>query len=465
MSEISSSGERLPIFQRSVKGRFRTFKYLILGLAYGVYFLLPWLPWDRVVGPNQAVLFDILGRKYYLFGLVVHPQQIFWLAGFLIIAALVLFFITGVAGRVFCGYFCFQTLWTDVFMRIEHYIQGERPARIRLAKQGWGSEKISKIGLTHFLWLLVSFTTAITFCLYWGEAGSLLGRFFTGQAPAAMYMTTAIITFTTYAMAGLAREQVCTHMCPYSRFQSVMFDKDTLIVAYDERRGEGDNGRASVTKSLKSVEDRQEAGVGDCIDCGYCVQVCPTGIDIRDGLQVQCIHCALCIDACDTIMDKMGWERGLIRYRSDREQEGEPTRFIKLKSLGYAITIVLTTALLMYSVFNTAEMQTSVSQIRQPLFVKLSDGSIQNSYELKFNNLTDQSIALALALDGLDKSVMDMGRLESLSVRAEKQLRVLVKVKRPYVASEDKVSDFQFVATPGNGGEPYIIPARFYQPE
>lgn len=465
MSETAPSGNHVPVFQRSVKGRFRNLKYIILGLAYGVYFLLPWMPWERAIGPDQAVLFDILGRKYYLFGLTVHPQQIFWLAGFLIIAAILLFFVTGVAGRVFCGYFCFQTLWTDVFMRIEHWIQGERPARIRLAKQSWGREKILKLGATHLSWFLVAFATAMTFTLYWGDAGDMFQRFFTGEAAGAMYTTVIILTATTYAMAGLAREHVCTHMCPYSRFQSVMFDKDTLIVAYDDERGERSKGRATVKKDLKTVEQRTEAGVGDCIDCGYCVQVCPTGVDIRDGLQVQCIHCALCIDACDTIMDKMGWDRGLVKYRSEREQEGGKTQFLKLKSLGYAVTIFATTAVLMYSIFTTADMQTSISQIRQPLFVRLSDGSIQNSYEIKFNNMTDQPLPLDLTLKSIDKAEMDLGRLDNITVRAEKQLRVLVKVKRPVVATDGKVTDFVFVATPKNGGEPTEIPARFYQPD
>lgn len=465
MSETTPTGEHLPIFQRSVKGRFRNLKYIILGFGYLIYFLLPWMPWERAIGPNQAVLFDIMGRKYYLFGLVVHPQQIFWLAGFLIIAAILLFFITGVAGRVFCGYFCFQTLWTDVFMRIEHMIQGERPARIRLAKQAWNKEKIGKMVATHVSWFLVALATAITFALYWGEAGVMLKNFFTGTAASAMYITVLIVTATTYTMAGLAREQVCTHMCPYSRFQSAMFDKDTLIVAYDEDRGEGENGRSTVTKVLKKRDQRAEAGVGDCIDCGYCVQVCPTGIDIRDGLQVQCIHCALCVDACDTIMDKMGWPRGLVKYRSEREELGGKTRFFKVKSWGYLITICATTAVLMYSIFTTADMQTSIAQIRQPLFVRLSDGSIQNSYELKFNNLTDQPMPLGLKLKSLEEAELDLGRLENISVRAERQLRVLVKVKRPVVPADDKVTDFIFVITPTNGGDVFEVPARFYQPD
>ncbi|MGV6857998.1 MAG: cytochrome c oxidase accessory protein CcoG [bacterium] len=464
MTDSVNTETRIPIFQRSVKGKFRNFKFLVLALAYGVYFLLPWIPWERAIGPDQAVLFDIAGRKYYLFGLTVHPQQIFWLAGFLIIAAIFLFFVTAVAGRVFCGYFCFQTLWTDVFMRIEGFIQGERPARIRLHKQPWTAEKFRKVGLTHFLWFLVAFSTAVTFTLYWGEAPVLLKAFFSGTAPAAMYITVAILTATTYAMAGLAREQVCTHMCPYSRFQSAMFDKDTLLVTYDLKRGEGEKGRSTVTKQLKTHEQRQEAGVGDCIDCGYCVQVCPTGIDIRNGLQVQCIHCGLCIDACDTIMDKMGWEKGLIGYRSENQDAGKPTRIIKPKSIGYALTLVIATALLAWSVFSTDDMKATIRQVRQPIYVTLSDGSIQNSYEIKVNNLTAQEKHLTVSIKRFEGATVDLGNIKDVVIHPERQLRLLAKVKHPPFESGEKVTDFNFVVTPDDGSPPIIIPARFYHP-
>ncbi len=464
MTDSVNAETRIPIFQRSVKGKFRNLKYVVLALAYGVYFLLPWIPWERAVGPDQAILFDIAGRKYYLFGLTVHPQQIFWLAGFLIIAAVFLFFITAVLGRVFCGYFCFQTLWTDVFMRIEGWIQGERPARIRLHKQDWNAEKIRKIGLTHFLWFMVAFLTALTFALYWGEAPVLVKEFFTGTAPSAMYITVGILTATTYTMAGLAREQVCTHMCPYSRFQSAMFDKDTLLVAYDAKRGEGEKGRATVTKALKTQEQRHEAGVGDCIDCGYCVQVCPTGIDIRNGLQVQCIHCALCIDACDTIMDKMGWDRGLIAYRSTNNEMGKPTRIIKPKSIGYAVTLIAATVALAWSVFTTDDMKATIRQVRQPIYVTLSDGSIQNSYEIKLNNLTDQEKHFTISLKDFPGAQIDLGNIKDIRIRPEHQLRILAKVKHAPMSHDKKVTDFTFVVTPEDDSPPIEIPARFYNP-
>jgi cytochrome c oxidase accessory protein FixG len=420
---------RVPIHPRSVSGRFRNLKTGILLLAYSVFFLLPWLRWERENGPSQAVLFDIPHRRFYLFDLVVYPQDIFWLAGLLMIAALLLFFVTGLAGRVFCGYFCFQTLWTDVYMFLERRIQGERPARIRLSKQPWNAEKIAKLGATHASWLLVAFATGLGFVLYWADAPTLVRDFFTGQAGNAAYITAGLLTATTYTFAGLAREQVCTYMCPYARFQAVMFDRDTLIVSYDQQRGEGPAGRAKPSRDLKSREERQRAGAGDCIDCGYCVQVCPTGIDIRDGLQIQCIHCALCIDACDTIMDKQGWPRGLIRYTSESALGGTKTRFLKLKTVGYGVTILVVAALLALSIVQRPDLDASVSQVRQPLFVQMADGSIQNSYEIGLNNKTQHRLDLEIHVVGLDGAVLDLGRVAEIVLEPSQRTTVLARVR------------------------------------
>ena len=420
---------RVHIHPRSVKGRFRNLKTGILLLAYAVFFLLPWLRWERETGPAQAVLFDIPNRRFYLFDLIVYPQDIFWLAGLLMIAALLLFFVTGLAGRVFCGYFCFQTLWTDVYMFIERWIQGERPARMRLAKQPWGAEKILKLGATHLAWLGVAFATGLGFVLYWADAPQLVRDFFTGQAAQAAYITAGILTLTTYSFAGLVREQVCTFMCPYARFQSVMFDRDTLIVSYDAARGEGSAGRAKPAGRLKEQDQRQAAGVGDCIDCGYCVQVCPTGIDIRDGLQIQCIHCALCIDACDAIMDKQGWPRGLIRYTSETALEGRKTRFLKLKNWGYGLALVIVTSLLVLSIVERAELDANVSQVRQPLFVLMADGSTQNSYEIALNNKSQRLLELDLAVQGLDGAILDLGRVEQIQLDPSQRTTVLARVR------------------------------------
>ncbi|TVP83384.1 MAG: cytochrome c oxidase accessory protein CcoG [Thioalkalivibrio sp.] len=442
---------RVPIHPRSVSGRFRNLKTGILLLAYGVFFLLPWLRWERETGPSQAVLFDIPNRHFYLFDLVVYPQDIFWLAGLLMIAALLLFFVTGIAGRVFCGYFCFQTLWTDVFMFLERRIQGERPARIRLSKQPWNAEKILKLGSTHASWLLVAFATGLGFVLYWGDAPALVRAFFTGEAANAAYITAGLLTLTTYTFAGLAREQVCTYMCPYARFQSVMFDQDTLIVSYDEARGEGSAGRAKPTRDLKTREQRQQAGVGDCIDCGYCVQVCPTGIDIRDGLQIECIHCALCVDACDAIMDKQGWPRGLIRYTSESALEGGKTRFLKLKTVGYGTAIVVVAGLLVLSVLGRAELDASVSQVRQPLFVQMSDGSTQNSYEIALNNKTQRSLDLDIDVVGLEGATLDLGRVEEIVLEPSQRTTVLARVRYHPAHDDPTRLPLQFEITDRDG--------------
>ena len=458
---------RQSIFPRSVKGRFRHLKTGVLALAYGVYFLLPWLRWQRESGPDQAVLFDLAGRKFYIFDLVVYPQDIFWLAGVLMIFAYLLFFVTGIAGRVFCGYFCFQTLWTDVFIFIERLVQGERPARIRLEKQAWNGEKLLKIGLTHLLWLGMAFITGLTFVMYWDNAPELVGDFFTGKAPFAAYATTLFLTTTTYVMAGIAREQVCTYMCPYARFQSVMFDRDTLIVSYDAKRGEGDKGRSKLGRELKTREARAEAGVGDCIDCGYCVQVCPTGIDIRNGLQIQCISCALCIDACDTIMDSMGWERGLVSYSSQRVEEGgSKARLLRPKVLGYATVLLIAISLLVWSVGNQAPFDMTVSQVRQPIFVRLSDGRIENSYEIKLNNKTGHALDLSFSIRGLENAKLDM-EFQKVNLRPEQRLRVTARIKADPKVRDGRTHPVELVATPGGGSSlpPLSHETVFYVPK
>ena len=398
---------RIPIYPRSVHGRFRTLKWGILALAYGVYFLLPWVRWERTVGVPQAVSFDIEARRFYLFDLVVHAQDIFWLAGLLVIAALLLFFVTGIAGRVFCGYFCFQTLWTDVFLLIERLVQGERPARIRLDKQPWNAEKLAKKTLTHFLWLGVGFWTGFTFTLYWGNAPELFRAFFTGTAPFPAYATTLFITLTTYVMAGLAREQVCTYMCPYSRFQGAMFDRSTLIVAYDEKRGEGGNGRHKIVRGFKSREERQVEGAGDCIDCGYCVQVCPTGIDIRNGLQNECIACAACIDVCDDVMGKMGYAPGLIRYSSGNAiaQSWSPRQMLarvwRPRVLIYGSLLLAASLAFVISLSMRSGFGVDIIRDRGALARETGKGRIENVYRLQIRNSTEQAQRFSVQVSGL----------------------------------------------------------------
>ena len=436
--------QRVPIFPRSVKGFYRKIKSSIVILAYGVYFLLPWLRWEREVGSSQAVIFNIDAHRFDIFNLTIYAQDMFWVAVFFAFAAFLLFFVTGIAGRVFCGYFCFQTLWTDVFMYIEHWVQGERPARIKLANSKWTAEKVFKIGLTHLLWLIVAFLTGLAFTLYWGNAPDLIIEIFTFKAPLVAGVTILFLTATTYVMAGIAREQVCTYMCPYARFQSAMFDSDTVIVAYDSIRGEGKNGNHKPSKELIKRENRLEKGYGDCVDCGYCVQVCPTGIDIRNGLQYQCITCALCIDACDTIMTSVGYPKGLIRYSSENEAQGKKTRIIKPKTIAYGLILVVIATALIWGLNARSAIELSIRQVRQPLFVILSNGDIQNRYELKLNNKTDKTMQLTVSLKGLNKAVLDLGNFENVNLAPSKSLILHVNVKLPpeFIINENYAFEF-----------------------
>nr|WP_124946259.1 cytochrome c oxidase accessory protein CcoG [Sulfurirhabdus autotrophica] len=444
--------KHIPIIPRSVKGKFRSFKWGVLAFAYAIYFGLPWLPWARHDGPSQAVLFDMVGRRFFLFDLVVYPQDVFWLALLLFLAAVLLFFVTGLVGRAFCGYFCFQTLWTEAFILVERLVQGERPARIRLYKQPWNAEKVGKFALTHSVWLLLSFWTALTFILYYGYAPALTVDFFTGNAAQVAYFTVMILTATTYVAAGLAREQVCMYMCPYARFQSVMYDPETLAVAYDKKRGEGTLGRIIARSSMKSREDRLAKGYGDCIDCGLCVQVCPVGIDIREGMQFPCISCGLCIDACNGIMDSMGYPRGLIRYDSEANMESPaPVKpklhWKRLKIIGNGAAVLLMATYLLYSIGHRTNYEETVQQIRQPLFVVLSDGQIRNRYQIRVTNKSSTDEIYHIGVSGIPETALDLGEIGELNVHAGKSLMVQASVKlEPAMAN--KVQHFAFIITP-----------------
>lgn len=457
--EIHLYQKREPIFTRTVKGRFRNLKTGILLLAYTVFFALPWIPWERPSGAQQAILFDLVSRRFFIFDLVAYPQDIFLLSLLLFIAATLLFFATGLIGRAWCGYFCFQTLWTDAFMLIEHIIQGERPARMKLAKQPWSSpEKILKIGGARFLMLLLSFWTAYTFVAYFNHTPDFLWRFFTGDSVSTAYFSVAILTISTFLAGGVAREQVCIYMCPYARFQSVMYESDTLIPSYNFKRGEGSAGRIAAKSGVHTREERQAKGHGDCIDCGYCVQVCPTGIDIRNGLQYQCISCGLCIDACNTIMDSLGWERGLIRYDSERnlnlDQPQKPhLDFMRLKVLGYLAALAVMTGVLVSYFVLRSDFELRVMQSRQPLFIMLSDGKVRNRYEMHIVNKTQQDENYLIMTEGIPATAMSMGNIPNpVTVHAGKDLRVPVKVDLDS-ATAGKTRNFEFIVVPQSAPE------------
>ena len=480
--QIGLYQKRIPIFTRSVKGRFRRFKTSVLVLAYAIYFVLPWVPWSRLDAPAQALLFDLPGRRFLIFGLTVYPQDVIWLALLLFIAAILLFFVTGLVGRAFCGYFCFQTLWTDFFIWIEHKIQGERPARVRLYRQPWGREKLIKVGGTHAVWMLVSFWTGLTFVAYFNYAPQLVMAFVTGQAAAAAYITVVILTATTYIAAGLMREQICTYICPYGRFQSVMYEPETLAVHYDAKRGEGKLGRAvaragrgivterrradmrtdetvaserrlaSVSIAQRALDERHEKGFGDCVDCGLCVQVCPTGIDIRDGLQYKCISCGLCIDACNTIMDSFKFPRGLIRYDSEKNlAASSPTKpslhWKSLKTIGYGAALVLMSAFLVYSISTKGSFDRAVSQIRQPLYVVLSNGDIRNRYQIRITNKAAVDQTYLFSAPAIPQAALDLGNFREITVKPGHSGLVQVSVRLPPAVAV-QTQRFDIVITP-----------------
>ena len=434
------------IYPKRVNGLYRNLKWAAMIICLSIYYLVPFLRWDRGENaPDQAVFIDLERGRAYWFWIEIWPQEIYIVTGILILAAIGLFFITSLLGRVWCGYLCFQTVWTDLFVWVERLVQGDRAKRKRLREGPWTREKIIKLAITHFIWLVIAWCTAGSFVLYFNDAPTLVRDFFRFGVSPTILMFICGLTFSTYLMAGFAREQVCTYMCPYARFQSAMFDKDTLIIGYDEQRGEPRG---------KHKKGADWTGLGDCIDCTACVQVCPMGIDIREGLQMECIACGLCADACDDIMDKMEMPRGLIRYDTERRLEEKkhglpvsPIKFIRTRSIYYTIIISIVAAVMLYALVNRAPLEISVLHDRNPLFVQLSNGDIRNGYDLKILNKTHDDHVYELSVEGIEGAEISMvgaGQVNSggIAVAADSVGQYKIFVQAPLQPQEPRDIEF-----------------------
>ena len=418
-----------PVFPRRVQGKFRTLKWWIMAVTLGIYYLTPWIRWDR--GPNlpdQAVLVDLADRRFFFFWIEIWPHEFYFVAGLLIMAGLGLFLFTSALGRVWCGYSCPQTVWTDLFILVERWIEGDRNARLRLWKAPWTAHKLRLRVTKWVVWLLIAVATGGAWVFYFADAPTLAGDLVTLQAPFVAYASIAILTATTFVFGGFLREQVCIYMCPWPRIQAAMMDEETLTVGYREWRGEprgkGNVRRRNAEKVAAAEASAQAAGpvagrrypptpmpgressaaapdadvsegYGDCIDCMACVNVCPMGIDIRDGQQLECITCALCIDACDDVMARIGEPRGLIDYLAlsdaPREREGAAPRpiwkhVLRPRTVLYTVLWAGVGVGLLVALFVRPDVSMAVSPVRNPVYVTLSDGSVRNVYEIRLRN-------------------------------------------------------------------------------
>jgi len=489
--------KRRKIFPKRAEGRFRRFKWLVMLITLGIYYLTPWIRWDRgPFAPDQAVLVDLASRRFYFFFIEIWPQEFFFVAGLLVMAGFGLFLVTSAIGRAWCGYTCPQTVWVDLFLAVERFIEGDRNARMKLDAAPWSFEKLWKRAAKHATWIVIAVATGGAWIFYFADAPSLAFDFVTGQAAMTAYSTVAILTATTYVLGGLMREQVCIYMCPWPRIQAAMLDENSLVVTYNDWRGEPRSRHAK-----KAVAAGQP--VGDCVDCNACVAICPMGIDIRDGQQLACITCALCIDACDGVMDKTGRPRGLIAYATLDEYEQnmalatnggmtaiEPARvrnpdgsFIdNVRHFDWKIIFRLRTLLyfgawtaiglgLVYALLSRDRLEINVLHDRNPQFVLESDGSIRNGYTVRLLNMIPEPRTILLSMDGLPEATMRItgitdvpGRLFAIQVEPDKTMALKVFVTLPKGAVSTEAHDFHFIAEDRSSHEKDSYSATFNTP-
>ena len=439
---------REPIFPRRVNGSFRTMKWWLLALMLGIYYVLPWIRWDRGASlPDQAVLLDLANRRFFFFMIEIWPHEFYFVAGLLIMAGLGLFLFTSAAGRVWCGYACPQTVWTDLFLLVERWVEGDRNAQLRLHRQKLNGEKLRKRAIKFTAWLLIALATGGAWVFYFTDAPQLEWDLMHGTAHPAAYITVALLTATTFFFSGFAREQICIYACPWPRIQAAMMDEDTLTVGYRDWRGEP---RGKLQKGAVTPADAQ----GDCIDCMACVNVCPMGIDIRDGQQMACITCGLCIDACNDVMDRIGKPRGLIGYMAltdeVAERAGKPVKSIwkhvfRPRTVVYTVLWAGVGIGLVAALFLRTDIDVNVSQVHNPINVTLSDGSIRNSYDLRLRNMTGQDTQFAIMMVGTEGMTMSIEGVDGplVSIPADQTLakRIYVEAARGSEAAMEERSD------------------------
>jgi len=430
--------KRRKVYPQSVHGPFRRIKWAILCVTLGTYYLLPFVRWNRGPGlPDQAVLIDLPHRRFYFFFIELWPQEVYYFTGLLIIAAMTLFLMNAVAGRLWCGYMCPQTVWTDLFYAVERWVEGDRRERMQGDKRYWTFDHIRKVVLKHFLWIMIAWWTGGAWVLYFSDAPTLVKELATFQAPFIAYLWIGILTATTYVFAGHAREQMCIYMCPWPRIQAALTDEWALNVTYRRDRGEP---RMSVKKADAARTHGDRAG--DCVDCHQCINVCPTGVDIRNGIQLGCIQCGLCIDACDNVMREIGRPAGLIGYDTDinmqRRREGKAPlyRIIRPRTLIYAAAIAIVGGIMLYALATRTTMDVNVLHERNPLFVQLSDGGVRNDYTVRIlNKGAQRSFAFEVSgmpgatirVAGIDaspdgKPVIEVGQDQTREVRLSVQV-------------------------------------------
>ena len=433
LSQVGLYTSENKIYPRSVQGIFARFRWICVALLLGIFYGLPWLK----IGGEQALLFDLPARKFTILGLNFWPQDFYLLAILLIISAVSLFFVTALAGRVWCGYACPQTVWTELFMLVERWIEGDRGKRQKLDKGPWNSNKIMRKSGKQIAWIILSLLTGFTFVAYFTPHAILWQELLDFKLGGWELFWIIFYSLAVYGNAGFLREQVCKYMCPYARFQSAMFDKDSLIVAYVEDRGEPRGSR-------KRSDDPAEKGLGSCIDCTLCVQVCPTGIDIREGLQYECIACAACIDVCDDVMDKMGYEPGLIKYTSENALAGKKSKIFRTRTVLYALFLTVITIIWVSLIVNRQVINADLVKDRNSLYQELDSGMIENVFTLRLMNKADTSTALLLSVE--PKNLFSLNE-STIVIRPENVTQVALRVKADKTALKSSLQNFSLIVT------------------